>query len=50
MITRAELNEVDARDDRLIPPPAEEYRVPVRFRYVGEEAPRIHLPREMSDG
>ncbi len=28
-------------DARLTPPPAEEYTVPVRFRFIGEEAPRI---------
>lgn len=26
---------------RLIPPPMEEVTVPVRFKYIGEEAPRI---------
>jgi len=26
---------------RLVPPPMEEYQVQVRFRFIGEESPRI---------
>ncbi len=28
-------------DARLVPPPMEEYQVQVRFRFIGEESPRI---------
>ena len=31
----------DPRDIRLIPPPMEEYKVLAKFRFIGEEAPRI---------
>ena len=28
-------------DIRLIPPPMEEYTIPVRFVFIGEEPPRV---------
>ena len=30
---------------RLIPPPTHEYRVKVKFRFTGEDTPRIHVGR-----
>ena len=32
---------MDDPNARLIPPPAEEYTVPVTFRFIGEESPRV---------
>ena len=31
----------DDLSTRMTPPPAEEYTVPVRFKFIGEEPPRI---------
>ncbi len=36
----------DDSSTRLIPPPVEEYTVPVRVRFIGEESPRVWTDEE----
>ncbi len=33
---------------RLIPPPTPEYRVKVKFRFTGEDTPRIHTDPDLT--
>jgi hypothetical protein len=33
---------------RLVPPPTPEYRVKVKFRFTGEDTPRIHTDPDLT--